>query len=65
MNVRNRLEEQRRRNKKAQIKENVLFGIVAGFILVATCMLLANMNNKQMNDCMNAGHSVSYCERGL
>lgn len=63
--MRNRRIEQQRKIKKEQIKENVLFTIIAGFILVATFMLLGNLNNKTVNDCMNAGNNRSYCEHAL
>lgn len=65
MKVRSRLEQQRKRLRKERIKESILFTFVEVFILVATLLLLNNMNNKSMNDCKAAGHSQSYCERGL
>lgn len=65
MKMRSKLEQQRKLQKKQERKENLLFVFVGGFICVATIMLLCNMNNKQINNCMEAGHSQSYCERGL
>ena len=65
MKVRSRLEEQRKQLKKEQRKETILTFIIGSFIFVATTMLLSNMNNNFVSDCKAAGHTQSYCERGL
>lgn len=58
------LEQQRLRAKKEKRKDVILFScLILGFI---TTMLLAMKLGKQsMNDCMNAGHTQEYCEKGL
>lgn len=63
--MRNRRQEQLKRLKREERKENILFGIVAGFIIIATMMLLMNMNNDFVNDCVKAGNTKQYCEKGL
>ena len=65
LRIRNKKKEQLKKIKKEQAKENILFTFILGFICVATIMLLCNMNNKQTNNCIKAGHSQTYCERGL
>lgn len=64
-NFRKKLELQREKDKKEQIKENILFLLIAFFIMIITIVNLININNNFMNDCMSAGHSQQYCERGL
>lgn len=59
------LELQRKQLKKENKKETILTMFIGAFILVATIMLLCNLNNKFIDDCTKSGHSKTYCERGL
>lgn len=59
------LEAQMKLQKKQQLKENILFGFVATAIIVMMVMLIGYMNKESLNDCMSAGHSESYCMKGL
>lgn len=57
--------EQIRKAKREQRKEFILTMFVASFILLITLMFLSRINNNFMNDCLNAGHSETYCEIGM
>lgn len=58
------LEQQRKRMKKERQKDIILFIVlVIGFI--TSLALAMKLGQDSMRDCMNAGHSRSYCERGL
>lgn len=59
------IKEQIRLQKRKERKETILATIIGIFILVTTVLLLDKMNNNFMTRCTAAGHSVSYCERGL
>ncbi len=59
------IKEQIRLQKKEERKEKILAIIIGTFIIISTLLLLNNVNDDFMNDCMEAGHSASYCERGL
>ena len=64
-NYRKRLEQQRKQAKKENIKEWVLFSIIASFILFISFSLLNNMNEKNMNNCMALGYSENVCLANL
>lgn len=57
------LEQQRLRAKKEQRKDIIMcvIFIILMIILIAISMKLGQ---KSINDCINAGHSKAYCERG-
>lgn len=64
-NKRKFIKEQIERQKKEEKKETILVVIISLFILTLTISCLVNLNNKDMNNCISAGHSQEYCERGL
>jgi hypothetical protein len=53
------------RARKQEKKETMLTILIGLFIVATTVVIITKMNDKYMNDCTNAGHSVNYCERGL
>lgn len=60
-----RKREEIKRLKREQKKETILAIVIGSFIFIATAMLLSKMNNDFVSDCKKAGHTQSYCERGL
>jgi hypothetical protein len=59
------LEQQRIRMRKEQRKDRILFIGIATFI-IALCIICLNLLNKSdMENCIKAGHSSDYCERGF
>lgn len=64
-NKRKFIKEQIERQKKEEKKETILVVIISLFILTLTISCLVNLNKKDMNNCISAGHSQEYCERGL
>lgn len=65
MKVRKEKLEEMRKQEIEKKKDCIIFALVAGTIITLTVLLLMSLNNKQMNNCIKAGHSQSYCERGL
>lgn len=65
MKIRKEKIEEMRKKEIEQKKDTLIFLLVAGTIITLTILLLINMNNRQMNNCIKAGHSQNYCERGL
>ena len=58
------LEMQRKRAKKEKRKDTILFScLVIG--LITTMLLSIKLGKSDMKNCINVGHSVEYCERGL
>lgn len=58
------LEMQRKRQKKEQQQDIILFSmLVIG--LISMIILSIKLGKEDMKSCINAGHSVKYCERGL
>ena len=58
------LEQQRKRMKKERRKDTIIFIVlVIGFI--TSLALAMKLGQDSMRDCINAGHSKNYCERGL
>lgn len=58
------LEMQRKRRKIEKQQDIILCSIV--FIgLIATIILSVRLGKEEIKSCVNAGHSVEYCERGL
>ena len=63
-NRRQFLKEQIERQKRQEQKEIITAIVIGLFILTLTISCLF-MNNKDMENCINAGHSSEYCERGM
>ena len=64
MNFSRSLQMQRKRIKKERRQDIALFSLlVIGFI--TTMILSMKLGKSDMKNCINAGHSVEYCERGL
>ena len=57
--------EQRKRLKREKRKENIILGVVAVIVIALCITIIGKLNEKDMNNCINAGHSKTYCERGL
>lgn len=57
--------ERNARAKKEKIKETILTIAIGTFIVAITMMFLNNSYNENLNNCINAGHTAQYCERGL
>jgi len=64
-NRRQFLKEQIERQKRQEQKEIITAIVIGLFILTLTISCLFSMNNKDMENCINAGHSSEYCERGM
>lgn len=58
------LEMQRKRQKKEQQQNIILFSVLI-IGLIAMMLLSIKLGKDDMKSCINAGHSVKYCERGL
>lgn len=58
------LEMQRKRQKKEQRQEVILYATVVIGIMVLM-LLSMKLGKDDIKSCINAGHSVEYCERGL
>ena len=59
-----------RNNKNKQIIKKkdysvALIPIIGVLIIVIIFMLGSKYNEKEINNCINAGHSQMFCERGL
>ena len=63
-----------RNNKNKQTtkktnKKDTLMGLGLAIIILIifsiVCMLVSKYNEKEINNCINAGHTQTYCERGL
>lgn len=64
MNYSRSLQMQRKRIKKEKRQDIALFSLlIIGFI--TTMILSMKLGKDDMKSCINAGHSVEYCERGL
>lgn len=64
MNYSRSLQMQRKRIKKERRQDVILFtSLVIG--LIAVMLLSMKLGRDDMKSCINAGHSVKYCERGL
>lgn len=64
-NRRRFLKEQIERQKKQEKKETITAIVIGLFILTLTISCLVNLNNKDMERCISAGHSSEYCEKGI
>ena len=64
MNYSRSLQMQRKRIKKERRQDIALFSILVVGI-IATMLLSMKLGKDDMKSCINAGHSVKYCERGL
>lgn len=64
MNYSRSLEMQRKRIKKERRQDIILCSIVV-IGLIATIILSMKLGKEEIKSCVNAGHSVEYCERGL
>lgn len=58
------LEMQRKRQKEEKKKDMILF-ILITIGLVLMIFLAMKLGQNDMKNCIKAGHSVKYCERGL
>ena len=62
------LEQQRLRAKKEKRIETIMTFSIIGFILAVTLMILtmySRLTEKDINNCINAGHTRTYCEKGV
>lgn len=64
MNYSRSLQMQRKRIKKEKRQDIALFSLLV-IGLIATMILSMKLGKDDMKNCINAGHSVEYCERGL
>ena len=46
-------------------KTEILMLILAIIILIAVSILGSKYNQKEINKCVNAGHSQTFCERNI
>lgn len=60
-----RMKEMYERQRKQHQKETVLTFFIGIVIVVMTVMLLGYITNKEVDKCVNAGHSETYCQVGL
>lgn len=60
-----RMREMYARQRKQQQKETILTFFIGIVIVVMTAMLLGYMTDKEVDKCVNAGHSETYCQVGL
>lgn len=58
------LEMQRKRRKKEQQQNIILFSVLI-IGLITMILLSIKLGKEDMKTCINVGHSVKYCERGL
>lgn len=56
-----RMREQIKKIKREQKKEEILFGIIAVFIVIMTCTLLYKTDKEFMDGCTSKGYSENYC----
>ena len=62
------MEMQRKRIKKEQKKDKILGWIITGLAIlgIIICMNYLDKSYKDgMENCINAGHTREYCERGM
>lgn len=62
------MEMQRKRMKKEQKKDKILGWIIIGLAIlgIIICMNYLDKSYKnEMKNCINAGHTQEYCERGM
>lgn len=63
--MRTKRKEEIKRMKREKTKETILTIFIGLFIVSTTLFILNNLDNKMIEDCMNAGHSQYYCEKGI
>lgn len=63
--TRNKIKEEIKRMKREKIKETILTIFIGLFIFSTTSFILIKLDNKMIEDCINAGHSQYYCEKGI
>lgn len=59
---------QRKRMKKERRIETIMTFSIIGFIITITILLMtmySKLTQKDINNCINAGHTQQYCERGM
>lgn len=61
-NTREKIQAKKRALKRHQIKENILFGIVAIFIIITTCILLNSLNETNYKRCMEKNNNTDFCQ---
>lgn len=61
------LEEDKKRYKKAKrndIKADIEFILIAVLLIGVLTMALAKFDEKELNKCVAAGHTVEFCKTG-
>ena len=65
----NQIKAQANKNLKDLKRKNTIMeiGLIVGLIIIfaTICILESRYNQKEINKCVNAGHSQTFCERGL
>lgn len=61
-NTREKIQSKKRALKRQKTKENLLFGFVAMFIIITTCILLNNLNNTNYKNCMEQNNNADFCQ---
>lgn len=61
-NTREKIQAKKRALKRHQIKENILFTIIAIFILTITCLLLNSLNENSYKNCMEKNNNDNFCQ---
>ena len=61
----NRALEQQRLRAKKQKRNDIIAFIMFVIAMIILIVLSMKLGQKSISDCINAGHSVEYCERGL
>lgn len=56
-------EKMKKRRLKKWVK--VVLVIMGVLMIIGMCKGLSKLDEKQLENCMSAGHSQSYCEKGL
>lgn len=57
-----RMREMYARERKRHQEETILTFFIGIVIVVMTVMLLSYMEDKDLDKCINAGHSKTYCQ---
>ena len=63
--MRTKRKEEIKRMKREKTKETILTIFIGLFIVSTTLFILSKIDNKMIEDCINAGHSQYYCEKGI
>jgi Trk-type K+ transport system membrane component len=60
--TREMIQSRKRAIKREQAKENILFTIIAIFILTITCLLLNSLNENSYKNCMEKNNNDNFCQ---